>query len=534
MNMQIVDYVILAVTLLVVALFLVWYFRTREVQKSYGPTMSKNELVGVVPRYWKPIAIGTINKEINPIEKGQIDGNQNFPPSERSSLSKTEEKITTRIGSHYRTELSRIDQFKVIDSNKTLEDKFEILEDVIRGNGYKQNHERMKQDWFHKKSLFKTRIDSAIKDRDEAYDDLNRFTRENSIPITRIPFAPSKILKFIKILIPVALFSTEIYLNFEALRDATSISQAQYLSFTVASINVGLSFLVGYLVLTHFFNPVNVSKKPRILFYGFFFAMYTFVLAYLNFMLGVFRSLINAALEANNGVLAQQMTDNAFYDSVFPFDNLGSISFDGAFLLFMGFFFALVTMIDGYFFNDPIPGYQKVGDNLVSAKKRVEKLKNHDRLLFSVNQKRYEQDLETKHQYRLESVKVWGKYINIVQNLGDRFRDFKENLEHTLRTSIRNYRTANMEFRDTSPPVYFNSPHTNQFNTSFNDAYESFAEYNISDTERRAVMSKNTREINEEYADMVDAYREFFDNERIELDTFIKKLDDSDIKQRGI
>ena len=527
-------YIMILITAIAVILLYLWHLKTRDPNQLISPTMGKNDLVGIVPRYWKPIEISTINAELKPVEKGQIDGNQNFPPSERTSLAKTEEKITSRMINHFNSEITRIDQFKVIDSNKTLEDKFEILEDTIRGNGYKQNHEKMKQDWLHKKSLFKTRIESSIKDRKEAYVELNRFTRENSIPITRLPFTPSKILKFIKILIPVALFSIEIYLNFEALKDATSISQAQYLSFTVAAINVGLSFLVGYLVLTHLFNPVNVTKKPRILFYGFFFTLYISALAYLNFMLGVFRSLINAALDASNRVLSQEMTDNAFYDSVFPFDNLGSISFDGAFLLFMGFFFALITMIDGYFFNDPIPGYQKVGDNLAAAKKRVQKLKDHDRLLFAVNQKRYEDDLEKRHLYRLQSVKYWGKYVNLVQNLNGRFELFKQSLEQTLRTSIRNYRTANMEFRDTPAPSYFNDPHVPQFVSNFNESYGSIEEYNISDPERRKFMDNKTRLINDEYAEMVATYRVFFDNERDELDAYIKMLDDSDIRQKGI
>ena len=43
--------------------------------------------------------------------------------------------------------------------------------------------------------------------------------------------------------------------------------------------------------------------------------------------------------------------------------------------LFIGFFFALITMIDAYFFKDPIPGYQKVGDNICKAQKELKNLK---------------------------------------------------------------------------------------------------------------------------------------------------------------
>jgi hypothetical protein len=40
--------------------------------------------------------------------------------------------------------------------------------------------------------------------------------------------------------------------------------------------------------------------------------------------------------------------------------------------------------------------------------------------------------------------------------------------------------------------------------------------------------------LSDEYAEMVATYRVFFDNERDELDAYIKMLDDSDIRQKGI
>ncbi len=535
--MGIVNFVILALTLLVIVLFLVWYFKTSP-RHLVSRSMSKNDLVGIVPRFWKPLDVGIINVEINPIEKGQIDGKQNHPPSERTTYVKTEDRVISKMNDHYQSEINRIDQFTVINSNKTLEDKFENLEDVIEGNGYKQSHDRMKQDWRTKKGIFSNRIEEAIENRTNAYVILNRFKRENSIPVTREPFKANSIFKFIKILIPVILFSIEVFLNYDALKAATDPSNARYLSFTVAAINVGLSFLIGYLVLTHYFNPVTTSKKPRILFYGFFFSLYTFVLVYLNVMLGVFRSLIKEVerlIEVGaEDARIEGIRTSAFKDSVFPFDNLNSITFDGAFLLFMGLFFAIITMIDGYFFKDPIPGYQTVGDRLNSAKKRVRKLKDHDRILFAQNQKSYEDELETWHRYRLDSVKVWSKYINVVQMLDQKFKLFKKQLENTLALSINNYRTANMEYRQTPPPAYFGNALQPQFIEGFDSVYEGIAEYNISDAEKREMVKKYRENINSDYEKMVEIYSVFFDNERDELDGYVSKLDTMDVSHRGV
>ena len=73
---NIVSIVMIAITLAIVVAFLVWYYRNRQQNQSFMRSMDNNELVGIMPRYWKPLDVGIINVEINPIEKGQIDGKQ--------------------------------------------------------------------------------------------------------------------------------------------------------------------------------------------------------------------------------------------------------------------------------------------------------------------------------------------------------------------------------------------------------------------------------------------------------------------------
>ena len=90
---NIVGLVMIGITLAMVIAFLVWYYRNRQERLFLQRSMDNNELVGIMPRYWKPLDVGIINNEINPIEKGQIDGKQNHPPQERTSYVKTEDKI---------------------------------------------------------------------------------------------------------------------------------------------------------------------------------------------------------------------------------------------------------------------------------------------------------------------------------------------------------------------------------------------------------------------------------------------------------
>ena len=73
---NIVGLVMIGITLAMVIAFLVWYYRNRQERLFLQRSMDNNELVGIMPRYWKPLDVGIINNEINPIEKGQIEHHQ--------------------------------------------------------------------------------------------------------------------------------------------------------------------------------------------------------------------------------------------------------------------------------------------------------------------------------------------------------------------------------------------------------------------------------------------------------------------------
>ena len=101
-----------------------------------------------------------------------------------------------------------------------------------------------------------------------------------------------------------------------------------------------------------------------------------------------------------------------------------------------------------------------------------------------------EDGLKERHEYRLLCVNVWGKYIDVVQRCAQKFKVFKGKMEETLKISTQNYRTANMEYRDTVAPAYFGSPHMPQFNEGFNEAYEAISEYHISDLKKREMQTE--------------------------------------------
>ena len=513
-------------TLLLVVIFLVWYLRNKE-PEYIGVKLKRQKKISKPSGLWNHMSLDAIITDIDPEKKGSISGKLNKPPADALPFTKTEKAIITKVENHVDHQLYKVTNkgFKSNEDNEEIEEVFEDLEGVIDSNGYDSEYSRMKQDWRNKRSGFEDRIEESVNELRQANKDYEDFVEENAIEISRTPHKPNKFLKLIKIFIPIALFLIEISLNFDALKDTTGLAQARYLSFTVAAINVGLSFLLGYLVLTHLLNKVQTSKSPRILFYGFWVLLYGIVMVWLNLMLGVFRSLTKAADDASTQILEQALTNDAFTKSVYPFNSIGEITFDGAFLLFMGMFFALITMIDGYFFRDPIPGYQAIGDRVLKAQARVQKLINHDRVWFNVWQSRYEQDLKNTHLNRITSIGEWRKYVNVVQQLDEDFADFIENNKNTLKLGLNKYRAANEYLRTKPAPSYFKDEYSAGFaEFTFNGKYASLAEYNLTDPESRSMAKKWRETANQESSEMTSQYEKFFDDQRIDLDAYVRDL----------
>ena len=109
----------------------------------------------------------------------------------------------------------------------------------------------------------------------------------------REPQVHKKQFQILKILVPVVLFFTEVSLNITGLAEVLSGSEAVITSVMLSLVNVGLSFAVGILILTHYFNPVGASKSK--IFYTPFLGIYLIILVYINAVMGVFRAMTEKA-----------------------------------------------------------------------------------------------------------------------------------------------------------------------------------------------------------------------------------------------
>tara|TARA_B100001287_G_C22609982_1_gene494615 strand:- start:157 stop:1185 length:1029 start_codon:yes stop_codon:yes gene_type:complete len=339
----------------------------------------------------------------------------------------------------------------------------------------------------------------------------------------REPQVHKKQFQIIKILVPIILFFTEVSLNITGLAEVLSGSEAVITSVMLSLVNVGLSFAVGILILTHFFNPVGASKSK--VFYAPFLGIYFFVLVYINAVMGVFRAMTEKANMTLDPQAAIAISNEAITAAVYPFDDLSAITFGGFFLMLVGFFFAFLTLLDAYFFKDPIPGYGKLGEHRAAAEKRVDKIKHEDTLVFTSTESSELARLNQKHEERLEANESWKFYVDQLQKVVEYYEQFNTLTKEVLDSAMSLYREQNEKFRTTPPPSYFSEPIDNSFIKPFSTNYSHLIDEYKTDAEVSIIGKENEDRIYKEYSEMQEKYIEFFNNEKSELFSIVEAID---------
>ena len=118
------------------------------------------------------------------------------------------------------------------------------------------------------------------------------------------------------------------------------------------------------------------------------------------------------------------------------------------YLILLGFFFAIISLLDGYYFDDKIPGFGAIGRNLEKAKKRLsseqktraERLKNEYQkrkdILFSAKETTFN-ELKAREQSRLQAAEEWSLLQDEMQIAVNDYDVFLKDLENTQMNLLR-------------------------------------------------------------------------------------------------
>ena len=394
---------------------------------------------------FKNIKVADIEKEINLIPKAESDGKNNIPSESSERFSITENEAITKYDEKRHQEVS--DAAKYLDpiKNKIIGYASILGKKHFFIDSFKNRVEQ---------SL--TTADGRLSNLKNSYDSQNEEVKHFKLThdISRDPKSLTTLTFIGGILFAAALFFIEVRVNTKLLGPAMTggESEGQGISFAVAALNVIISFLAGYFLVKNFNLKKCLKKtisKGILLFYSIF-------IIYLNWCLGAFR-----AIAEQKGQVVQWGQTEAVVSQAAEFGNVlypwtVSWSFYAAVLTCVGIGFALLSLLDGYFFDVPYPGYGSVGKNRNDNKKEIHRIREHIGNEINVLFKKETQKVSEERDLLIsESLKQWSINVTNLESTFANYRRFAKKIDSDTDHIIEEYRNINSNFRNTPSPKYW-------------------------------------------------------------------------------
>jgi len=215
----------------------------------------------------------------------------------------------------------------------------------------------------------------------------------------------------VAIWVMISLYITEATLNAALFMNELGPVGGYAVSLSSSLVNVVLGFLVGRYIFPRIIKYRNFMD---VIVSGLLFLGFIWTIIYMNLMIALYRSLV--VLNAN---FAENVP--ALSSAGWPFPYVSYLDFESSLILMVGLVFALISLIDGYFSDDPFPGYGHKYRLCIKARDSVQReLKAYKAEMIKTTGSTVENIKSIFDEARL-SINEWGGLINTVQR---RFVDY--------------------------------------------------------------------------------------------------------------
>ena len=470
---------------------------------------------------WKDLELELLLSKFNVVKRAETDGSNDVPASD-DQMSSVENELIAFAKSHYDLETGK-NQKTVLEMEETIKKCLSLT----KSNGHSQLFGAEKQNWMGVKTRLNLAIDVANKHYIASVSKLRAFRIANSILSGRETSVRTSWMLVIACMIPILMASVEMFLNFEVLRPIIG-SQAIPYSLIVSVVNIGFAFFAGRMIFTNLMHPVATSSSKASYFALLFFILCLMV--YVNLFMGVLRgATADAQLDFSDLGQMKLAMDAALYNAVLPWNHFDKVGAGSVQLFLIAITFSFFSMIDGYFFDDPINGYGSLGRKQARAQGTLSNLlrdgeQSIDDFITQANSR-----LKTKSDDRHRGNDLWDRTTNHLDAANKTvFPRFNSNLKVSLLAAVNSYRTKNKLLRATPLPDFMMDPIDTSFIQSFDQEYSDIAYHLLSDPERVIQYSENEKLINHEYEQTVDSYQEFFKSEHDEVAAKIREIEIDD------
>ena len=459
------------------------------------------------------VKVKILEDKINITNNAQTDGKLNEPKSNSKTVSVCENEA-----------LVSADEFRAKEVTKATA-VLANLEEKIR-----ESQSKLDQDNFHI-AHFKNEVNDQLINADGKLSNLKdifdkedqqvkNFKRENHL--TREPSTLTTGKMLLGFFIIGFLFVVEMIVNSNLLAPAMSrgLAEGRSIAAGVAGLNVFVSFGVGYFALKNF-HHIKMSRK---IFSQFILAVYLIFIFYLNWALGAYRAIHEATGANALDILAGNSSnvDVSTLQAHYPWTV--DLTFTSLILVFIGILFAIISLLDGWLYNDRYPGFGSIGKLRDETKKEIDRLR--ERLSPQINLKFKNEIRKTneKKQSIIENIirKEWTPNVTALQNIFDGYKRFIANLNVALTHTVGEYRRVNETYRNTPAPSYFETDLGKKLSENHNDTKLVFAGYSelyLGKDQIEKQMSTYLNKIEDEgdaYINLINSYHENEVNKKIE------------------
>ena len=387
-----------------------------------------------------------IEKKINLKDTATNDGKNNLPRSASETFSNCENEAIITADEFRNAQVSKAVDYlnsikgKVIDSTAKLGQKNFYVDEFK--NRIEQTLTAAEGKLSNLKSAYTTQNN-----------EVRNFKLENKL--NREPRSLTAMNILIGIGVIAILFTIETQVNATLLASAMGGGKGAGIaaSGAVAGLNVFVSFAIGYYCLKNFHHVSRVRKLLSKI--GL--AIYLIFISYLNWMLGAFR----ATHDAGGASIADRVLGKVSANAVEVGNELMpwtvDLNFSSFVLIFVGIGFALASLIDGYLFDDPYPGFGSVGKDRNENHKEINRMREH---LSSEITGLFKNEIRKTSEKRDAIINNtlrndWVPSITALENTFEGYRRFSEELSFALDHTIGEYRTFNGMFRTDAEPKYW-------------------------------------------------------------------------------
>ena len=399
------------------------------------------------------VNVKQIEIKINLKENATNDGKNNLPRSSAETFSNCESEAIITADEFRNNQVSKAVDYlnsikgKVIDSTAKLGQKNFYVDEFK--NRIEQTLTAAEGKLSNLKSAYTTQNN-----------EVRNFKLENKL--NREPKSLTAFNIMIAMAVIAVLFYIELQVNANLLAPAmaSGLKEGMAIAAAVAGLNVFVSFAVGFYALKNFHHVHSFRKNIS----KFSLSIYLLFITYLNWSLGAYRAIHEAtgenlidAIMGNSTSTGSAIVGNP----ALPWSV--DLTFTSLILVFVGIGFALASLIDGYLFNDPYPGYGSVGKDRNENQKEINRMREH---LSSEITTLFKNEIRKTGENRDAIINntlrnSWVPSITALENTFEGYRRFADQLSFALDHTIGEYRSFNGMFRTDSEPKYWRDENGN-------------------------------------------------------------------------